>query len=63
MLYISDEVFLTGTAAEVTPVRSVDKIVVGKGFRGEITKNIQEAFFKVVNGKNEDKYKWLTFIN
>ena len=62
MLYISDEVFLTGTAAEVTPVRSVDKIVVGKGCRGEITKKIQEAFFTVVNGENEDKYGWLTFI-
>jgi branched-chain amino acid aminotransferase len=62
MLYISDEVFLTGTAAEVTPVRSVDKIQVGKGYRGNITKDIQEAFFAVVNGTNEDKYKWLTFI-
>ncbi len=63
MLYISDEVFLTGTAAEVTPVRSVDKIQVGKGYRGEITKDIQEAFFAVVNGTNEDKYKWLTIID
>jgi branched-chain amino acid aminotransferase len=62
MLYISDEVFLTGTAAEVTPVRSVDKIIVGKGFRGRITKDIQETFFAVVNGSNEDKYKWLTFV-
>jgi branched-chain amino acid aminotransferase len=63
MLYISDEVFLTGTAAEVTPVRSVDKIQVGKGYRGKITKDIQEAFFAVVNGTNEDKHKWLTFID
>ncbi len=63
MLYISDEVFLTGTAAEVTPVRSVDKIVVGKGCRGEITKKIQQAFFKVVNGKDDNKNGWLTFIN
>ncbi|HEX7468365.1 MAG TPA: branched-chain amino acid transaminase [Methanobacterium sp.] len=63
MLYISDEVFLTGTAAEVTPVRSVDKIVVGRGCRGEITKKIQQAFFKVVNGKDDNKNGWLTFIN
>jgi branched-chain amino acid aminotransferase len=63
MLYISDEVFLTGTAAEVTPVRSVDKIVVGTGCRGEITKKIQQAFFKVVNGKDDNKNGWLTFIN
>ncbi len=62
MLYISDEVFLTGTAAEVTPVRSVDKILVGGGFRGSITKDIQDAFFAVVNGSNEDKHQWLTFI-
>lgn len=63
MLYISDEVFLTGTAAEVTPVRSVDKIVVGRGCRGEITKKIQQAFFKVVNGEDDNKNGWLTFIN
>jgi branched-chain amino acid aminotransferase len=63
MLYISDEVFLTGTAAEVTPVRSVDKIMVGEGIRGRITKDIQDAFFEVVNGSNEDKYKWLTFVD
>jgi branched-chain amino acid aminotransferase len=62
MLYISEEVFLTGTAAEVTPVRSVDKINVGMGCRGPITKKVQEAFFAVVNGKEEDKYGWLTFI-
>ena len=54
MLYIADEVFLTGTAAEVTPVRSVDKIVVGQGIRGDITKKIQDAFFEVVNGEDED---------
>jgi branched-chain amino acid aminotransferase len=62
MLYISDEVFLTGTAAEVTPVRSVDKIVVGNGCRGEITRKIQDAFFDVVNGENEDHNKWLTSV-
>ena len=63
MLYIADEVFLTGTAAEVTPVRSVDKIIVGQGSRGDITKKIQDAFFAVVNGENEDYHKWLTHID
>jgi len=62
MLYISDEVFLTGTAAEVTPVRSVDKIQVGKGSRGEITKKVQTAFFAVVNGEDEDDHGWLTLV-
>ena len=62
MLYISDEVFLTGTAAEVTPVRSVDKIVVGQGIRGDTTRKIQDAFFEVVNGEDEDIHKWLTHI-
>src|SRR5664279_3491319 len=60
MLYISDEVFLTGTAAEVTPVRSIDKILVGNGSRGEITKMLQSAFFAVVNGEDEDDHGWLT---
>lgn len=60
MLYIADEIFMTGTAAEVTPVRSIDKIVVGKGSRGNITKKIQDAFFSVVDGTVEDKHHWLT---
>ena len=62
MLYISDEVFLTGTAAEVTPVRSIDKILVGNGSRGEITKMLQSAFFAVVNGEDEDDHGWLTIV-
>ena len=62
MLYIADEVFLTGTAAEVTPVRSIDKIMIGNGIRGPITKKVQEAFFSVVNGETEDTFEWLTFI-
>jgi len=62
MLYIADEVFLTGTAAEVTPVRSIDKIMIGNGIRGPITKKVQEAFFSVVDGETEDTYGWLTFI-
>jgi branched-chain amino acid aminotransferase len=63
MLYIADEVFLTGTAAEVTPVRSIDKIVVGKGYRGQVTKKLQEAFFAVVNGVNENDHGWLTIVD
>jgi branched-chain amino acid aminotransferase len=62
MLYISDEVFFTGSAAEVTPIRSVDKIVIGSGQRGPLTKRIQEAFFAYVNGAREDTYGWLTFV-
>jgi branched-chain amino acid aminotransferase len=60
MLYIADEIFFTGTAAEVTPIRSVDKIQVGNGRRGPITERIQKAFFDVVSGRSEDRYGWLT---
>jgi len=60
LLYIADEVFFTGTAAEVTPIRSVDKISVGKGTVGPITKAIQKEFYAIVNGEKPDKYKWLT---
>jgi len=60
MLYIADEIFFTGTASEVTPIRSIDKITIGKGQRGPITKAIQEQFFGVVNGNLPDKYGWLT---
>jgi branched-chain amino acid aminotransferase len=59
MLYISDEVFMTGTAAEITPVRSVDQIVIGNGARGPITRALQDAFFGLFNGKTEDKWGWL----
>jgi len=61
MLYIADEVFFTGTAAEVTPVRSVDRITVGGGKRGPITAAVQEAFFGIVGGEREDRYNWLEF--
>ena len=61
-LYIADEVFLTGTAAEVTPVRSVDGIAVGPGRRGPITKRIQEDFFDYVQGKVEDRHGWMTRV-
>lgn len=62
LLYIADEIFFTGTAAEVTPVRSVDGIPVGNGSRGPITRRIQEAFFAIVSGEAEDKYGWLTYV-
>ncbi len=60
MLYIADEIFFTGTAAEVTPVRSVDRIPVGEGRRGPITERLQRAFFDIVEGRVEDRFGWLT---
>jgi len=60
MLYIAEEAFFTGTAAEVTPIRSVDKISVGKGVTGPVTKAIQKEFFAIVAGEKADRYKWLT---
>ncbi len=62
MLYISDEVFFTGSAAEITPIRSIDKIVIGNGQRGPITKKIQEAFFAVLQGTKKDAHGWLTYV-
>jgi branched-chain amino acid aminotransferase len=62
MVYIADEVFLTGTAAEITPVRSVDRIQIGLGRRGPITEKLQEAFFGIVHGTVPDRYGWLTPI-
>ncbi|MDP2324374.1 MAG: branched-chain amino acid transaminase [Gammaproteobacteria bacterium] len=59
MLYIADEIFLTGTAAEITPVRSVDRLTVGTGSRGPITKALQDAFFGLFNGRTADKWGWL----
>jgi branched-chain amino acid aminotransferase len=63
MLYIADEVFFTGTAAEITPIRSVDRIVIGKGQPGPVTRKLQERFLGIVAGKAEDKYGWLTLCN
>jgi branched-chain amino acid aminotransferase len=60
LLYIADELFFTGTAAEVTPIRSVDRIIIGPGRRGPITAKIQSEFFKIVQGKSQDRYRWLT---
>ncbi|MFT5301162.1 MAG: branched-chain amino acid aminotransferase [Mariniblastus sp.] len=62
LLYVADEVFLTGTAAEITPVRSVDRIEVGNGSRGPITEVIQSAFFGLFDGTTEDKWGWLDSV-
>jgi branched-chain amino acid aminotransferase len=62
MLYIADEVFFTGTAAEITPVRSVDRIPVGSGTRGPVTERLQKDFFALLDGVAEDRYGWLTPI-
>lgn len=61
-LYIADEVFFTGTAAEVSPIRAIDKIQIGDGKRGPITKKIQDHFFKITNAAVEDCHGWLTFV-
>jgi branched-chain amino acid aminotransferase len=60
MLYLSDEAFFSGTAAEVTPIRSVDKISVGKGVTGPITKAVQKEFYAMVKGEKADRHHWLT---
>ena len=61
-LYIADEVFFTGTAAEVTPIRSIDKKSIGIGKRGPVAEKLQSNFFDIVEAKIEDKYGWLTYI-
>ena len=60
MLYLADEVFLTGTAAELTPLRSVDHITVGAGRRGPVAQRLQEEFFAIVRGEKPDRHNWLT---
>lgn len=62
MLYMADEIFLTGTAAEVTPVKTVDRLPVGKGERGPITKMVQQEFFDITSGKKPDRHNWLTHV-
>jgi len=61
-LYTADEMFFVGTAAEVTPIRSVDKIQVGAGRRGPVTAALQQAFFDVVHGEVPDRHGWLTYV-
>jgi branched-chain amino acid aminotransferase len=64
-LYLADELFFTGTAAEVTPIRSVDRITVGEGNRGDVTKKLQDEFFKVIRGERPapNNAPWLTYVN
>jgi branched-chain amino acid aminotransferase len=62
MLYIADEVFFVGTAVEITPIRSVDKIKIGSGQRGPITDAIQSAFFDIIKGEKPDRHGWLTYV-
>ena len=62
-LYIADEVFFVGTAVEVTPIRSVDRVKVGRGRRGPVTEAIQRRFFQIVKGEAPDTHGWLQFVN
>jgi len=60
MLYTADEVFFAGTAVEITPLRSIDRITVGKGSRGPVTKRLQDEYFAIVSGEKPDRHNWLT---
>ena len=62
ILYIADELFFAGTAVEITPIRSVDKIVIGSGTRGPVTTAIQRAFFDIISGVAPDTHNWLTYV-
>ena len=62
MLYLADEVFFTGTAAEITPIRTIDKIEIGSGKPGDITKVVQKRYFDIIQGRAEDQYGWLTAV-
>ena len=62
LLYIADEAFFAGTAVEITPIRSVDRIAIGNGRRGPMTEAIQQAFFDVINGEVADRHGWLEYV-
>jgi branched-chain amino acid aminotransferase len=62
MLYIADEAFFVGTAVEISPIRSIDKIPIGTGRRGPIAAELQRAFFGIINGEIADRYGWLTYV-
>ena len=62
MLYTADELFFTGTAAEITPIRSVDRIQIGNGKRGPLTQKLQDAFFSIVKQESKDIHGWLTEV-
>lgn len=61
-LYIADEVFFSGTAAEITPIRSIDKVTIGSGQRGPVTRAVQQRFFDIIAGKEPDTHGWLTYV-
>src|SRR5438128_11177255 len=61
-LYVADELFFSGTAAEITPIRSVDRIAIGSGQRGEITAKIQKLLFEITCGEHEPPGPWLTYV-
>ena len=63
MLYLADEVFFAGTAVEITPLRSIDRITIGKGSRGPVTKRLQDEYFAIVSGEKADRHNWLTPVN
>jgi branched-chain amino acid aminotransferase len=63
LLYLADELFFTGTAVEVTPIRSVDRITVGAGKRGPVTEKIQQAFFGLFDGRTKDRWGWLDYVD
>jgi branched-chain amino acid aminotransferase len=62
LLYIADEAFFAGTAVEITPIRSVDRIAIGNGRRGPVTESIQKAFFDIIAGRTPDRHGWLTYV-
>jgi branched-chain amino acid aminotransferase len=62
LLYIADEAFFAGTAVEITPIRSVDKITIGSGRRGPVTEAIQKAFFDIIAGREPDRHGWLSYV-
>jgi branched-chain amino acid aminotransferase len=62
-LYVADELFFVGTAAEVTPIRSVDRVQIGTGQCGPITRTVQKRFFEIINGEVPDTYNWLQYLN
>jgi len=62
MLYLADEVFFTGTAAEITPIRSIDKITIGSGKPGPVTLALQKEFFAILTAEKEDRYGWLLYV-
>jgi branched-chain amino acid aminotransferase len=63
LLYVADEAFFTGTAVEITPIRSVDRLTVGNGKRGPVTETLQNAFFGLFSGKTPDKWGWLDYVD